>query len=52
MRQDVGRNNGSKVSKFDENSKPTDPRISANPKQKKCEKNYTKLHHNQTAQSQ
>lgn len=52
MRQDIGRKNDSKFSKFDENSKFTDPRILANPKQKKHEENYTEVHHNQIVQKQ
>ena len=50
--KDIGRKNDSKFSKFDENSKFTDPRILANPKQKKHEENYTEVHHNQTVQKQ
>lgn len=41
----------SKFSKFVENYKPNDPRISINPKHRKYEEDYPKAHCNQIAKN-
>lgn len=52
IEKNIWRNNDQKYSNFDVNYKPVDPKIIVNSKHKKFEENYTKAHHNQTAQSQ